>query len=236
MSNWPLILKPAEQAEQRLINAILDGNFPTNSTLPPERDLAGMLGVTRPTLREALQRLSRDGWLEIRHGKPTRVTDYFREGSLGILNTLAHHPDGLPINFIPDLLRFRINLAPTYTREAVQHHPHQVSSFLETIQSLRDSAEVFAEADVSLHATLTSLSENCIYPLIYNGFAQLSLIMGNTYFSDELARARSRNFYAELLKCSKIPDPNQAELVTREVMVDSLNYWLKISNARSTNV
>ena len=27
----------------------------------------------RPTLREVLQRMSRDGWLEIRHGKATRV-------------------------------------------------------------------------------------------------------------------------------------------------------------------
>lgn len=236
MSDWPFIPKPAEMAENRLVEAILDGSFPPNSTLPPERDLAAMLGVTRPTLREALQRLSRDGWLEIRHGKPTRVTDYFHEGSLGILNTLAHHPDNLPADFIPDLLRFRIDLAPTYTREAIRNHPQQVHAFLETIQSLSDSAEAFAEADVNLHATLTALSGNCIFPLIYNGFAQLSLIMGKAYFSDQPARERSRRFYKELLDLSKIPNPNQAELITREVMMDSLNFWLKMSNLRSANV
>jgi GntR family transcriptional regulator, negative regulator for fad regulon and positive regulator of fabA len=57
--------------------------------------------VTRPTLRETLQRLERDGWVEIHQGKPTRVRDYWKEGSLGVLNTLARHPDHLPDNFIP---------------------------------------------------------------------------------------------------------------------------------------
>ena len=236
MSDWPLIPKPAELAEQRLIEAILAGSFPINATLPPERELAAMLGVTRPTLREALQRLSRDGWLEIRQGKPTRVTDYFHEGSLGILNTLAHHPENMPANFVPDLLRFRLVLAPSYAREAIQNHPQQVCDLLETLQSLVDDAETFAEADVRLHKALTTLSGNCIYPLVYNGFAQLSLIMGRTYFSDKQARDRSRAFYSDLWAAAKRPDPNQAELVTRDVMSDSLNYWLKISSGRSKNV
>ena len=236
MSDWPLIPKPAELAEQRLIEAILDGSFPTNSTLPPERELAIMLGVTRPTLREALQRLSRDGWLEIHHGKPTRVTDYFREGSLGILNTLAHHPHNLPASFVPDLLRFRIALAPTYAREAVQNHPQKVSNLLETMQFLDDEAETFAKADVRLHAALTSLSDNCIFPLVYNGFVQLSRFMGITYFSDSRARGRSRTFYADLWETAKIPDADKAELITREVMTDSLNYWLKIASTRGSDV
>lgn len=53
--------RPAEQAERQLIQEILNGVFPADSALPPERALAGMLGVTRPTLREVLQRLARDG-------------------------------------------------------------------------------------------------------------------------------------------------------------------------------
>ena len=69
--DWELPLRPAELAENRLIDAIVDGDFPINATLPPERELAQQLGVTRPTLREALQRLARDGWIEIHHGRRT---------------------------------------------------------------------------------------------------------------------------------------------------------------------
>ncbi len=93
MATWEIPPKPAELAENRLVEAILDGTFPINSNLPPERELSESLGVTRPTLREALQRLSRDGWIEIHHGRATRVKDYWREGNLLILTAIAQHQD-----------------------------------------------------------------------------------------------------------------------------------------------
>jgi len=80
--NWYSPKKPAEIAESRLIQAILTDKFSINSNLPAERELAELLGVTRPTLREALQRLERDGWLEIHQGKPTRIRNYWEEGNL----------------------------------------------------------------------------------------------------------------------------------------------------------
>ena len=118
--NWELPLRPAELIESRLINAIVAGEFAINSNLPPERDLAQQLGVTRPTLREALQRLARDGWIEIRHGKSTRVRDYWHEGNLAVLGTIAHHQDHLPAEFVPNLLQVRELLAPAYARLAVK--------------------------------------------------------------------------------------------------------------------
>ena len=72
-------LKPAEFAEQKIIFSILEEIFPINSNLPPERELAVLIGVTRPTLREALQRLGREGWIDIHQGKPTRVRDFLKK-------------------------------------------------------------------------------------------------------------------------------------------------------------
>ncbi|MCP4722010.1 MAG: GntR family transcriptional regulator, partial [Desulfobacteraceae bacterium] len=65
-------LKPAEFAEKQLLETILDGIYQPGDTLPAERVLAQSLGVTRPTLRETLQRLSKEGWVTIAQGKPTR--------------------------------------------------------------------------------------------------------------------------------------------------------------------
>ena len=63
MNEWLAPARPRAHAESVLLAAILDGTFPPGTTLPGERTLAAQLGVTRPTLREALQRLARDGWL-----------------------------------------------------------------------------------------------------------------------------------------------------------------------------
>ena len=113
---WESPSRPAELTESRLIAAILDGTFPINSMLPAERELSDRLGVTRPTLREALQRLGRDGWLEIHQGKPTRIRNYWQEGNLGLLNAITQQPDRLPPDFITQLLEARISLAPDYAR------------------------------------------------------------------------------------------------------------------------
>jgi len=122
--------RPAEMAESQIIEAILDSTFPTNTSLPAERDLALQLGVTRPTLREALQRLNRDGWIEIRHGKSTRVRDFWREGNLTILGTLARRQQPLSVDFIPNLLQIRTLLAPTYFSMSLRNEPLQVCEIL----------------------------------------------------------------------------------------------------------
>lgn len=44
------------------------GSYPAGARLPPERDLATQLGVSRPSLREALIALEIDGSVEIRMG------------------------------------------------------------------------------------------------------------------------------------------------------------------------
>src|SRR5512143_3317361 len=104
MLPWNPIRKPAEIAEWRLLEAILSGRFAVHSSLPGERDLAAQIGVTRPTLREALQRLARDGWLDIQQGKPTRIRDYWQEGNLGVLSILAQMPAQQTPDFVADLL------------------------------------------------------------------------------------------------------------------------------------
>src|SRR5512135_3203684 len=141
--NWDTPARPAELIETRLINAILDDQFSINANLPPERDLAQQLGVTRPTLREALQRLARDGWIEIRHGKPTRVRDYWHEGNLAVLGAIARHQDHLPQEFVPNLLQVRELLAPAYARLAVIRSAKTVAKFLEGYQDLPDTPDTF---------------------------------------------------------------------------------------------
>ncbi|WP_243635533.1 FadR/GntR family transcriptional regulator [Kocuria tytonicola] len=58
-----------EETIEHLLQAIKLGLFPRGEKLPPERDLALHLGVSRATLRDALAELQRAGYLEIRRGR-----------------------------------------------------------------------------------------------------------------------------------------------------------------------
>ena len=223
--NWNSPMKPAELTESRLIEAILDGHFPVNSHLPGERDLAEQLGVTRPTLREALQRLARDGWLEINHGKPTRIRDYWTEGNLNVLATIIQYQNNLPENFVSNLLTIRLLLAPTYARLAIENHAREISDLLSSYEEISDTAEDFTAADWNLHQKLTILSGNPIFTLILNGFAELYIVMGHRYFAQHAGREHSRQFYRNLLECARRKDGAAAEALVKNIMTDSINLW-----------
>lgn len=60
-----------EEIADRIRQLILDGTYPPERALPSERVLAGRLGVSRGSVRDALRTLEVLGLLEPRHGQGT---------------------------------------------------------------------------------------------------------------------------------------------------------------------
>src|SRR3954453_15794829 len=58
-----------ESCVEQLATAIRLGVYPRGTTLPPERDLAGRLQVSRATLREAMAALRQAGLVETTRGR-----------------------------------------------------------------------------------------------------------------------------------------------------------------------
>ena len=56
------------QIAEQLRGLITAGEFEGGTRLPAERDLARQLGVSRPSVREALIALELEGWVEVRTG------------------------------------------------------------------------------------------------------------------------------------------------------------------------
>ena len=222
---WDLPEKPAELAEQRIIQAILEEIFPINSLLPSERELSSRIGVTRPTLREALQRLSRDGWIEIHQGKPTRVRDFWAEGNLNVLSSISKYPEHLSENFVGNLLQIRYLLCPTYSLMAATYNPEMIIDFLDSKPEISDSAEIYSEFDFNLHLRLTQASGNPVFTLIFNGFGDLFKQKAIIYFRNEQARIYSYNFYGELETAFLSQKPEIVYELTEKVMNNSISLW-----------
>ena len=76
-----MALQPVEpqrlyrQIAEQLRAGIAKGEFAVGARLPAERDLATQLGVSRPSVREALIALEVEGWVEIRTGSGIYVLD-----------------------------------------------------------------------------------------------------------------------------------------------------------------
>lgn len=129
---------PAGFAEKYIIESIWKGRFPPGSILPAERELSELIGVTRTTLREVLQRLARDGWLTIQHGKPTRVNQFMETSGLHILDTLMTLDADNATSIVEDLLAARTNISPIFMRYAFKANKENSEK---TISGVIDSCE-----------------------------------------------------------------------------------------------
>src|SRR6185312_9733452 len=94
------IMKPTDpkrlyqSVATQILALIRQGEFPAGERLPPERELALKLGVSRPSLREALIALEIGGQVEIRMGSGVYVNATGAEGA-GTIAALGDSPSEL---------------------------------------------------------------------------------------------------------------------------------------------
>lgn len=81
-----------DEVERRLRESLLRGDY--GETLPGERNLAEVFGVSRPTLRRAIGALVAQGWLQPVPGLPTRILKKpeARRDPSRVIAFLSSHP------------------------------------------------------------------------------------------------------------------------------------------------
>jgi GntR family transcriptional regulator len=78
------------QVQQHILDLIKDDTFSPGDRLPSEAEFSMSLGVSRPTLREALKSLEQEGVLLRKHGVGTFISSHtpFMESGLEVLESL----------------------------------------------------------------------------------------------------------------------------------------------------
>ena len=223
-------LRPTQYAEYILVTSILNGTYPAGTALPGERTLANEIGITRPTLRETLQRLAGEGWVRIQHGKPTVVNDFWQTGGLSVLGTLAKYSDFIANDFIARLLEVRVILLPPVAGLASVHRPQKMLSFLGHQPRPADSAETYAAYDWELQICMARESGNPIYSLILNDFAPIFQTIAARYFAVQKSRKASLRYYRNLARAIERKD-HSVEKVVRKAMKQSIEIWHEIKRS-----
>jgi len=225
----PRAQSPAAFAEQYIVESIWDGKFAPGSILPAERELSELIGVTRTTLREVLQRLARDGWLTIQHGKPTKVNDYWQTAGLNILETVARLDDKGPVSLVNKLLEARSNVSMIYVRAAIKLQQEKAIEAL-TPGDIEDNGVAYAEADWALQHQLTLLSGNPVYTLILNGFRKVYLRVAEYFFGNEQARRLTDEFILTLRDIAKRGAIEEVDQAIRQYGRDTGEIWAAMSD------
>lgn len=198
MANLITARSPAAFAEEYIVDSIWNGKFAPGTILPAERELSELIGVTRTTLREVLQRLARDGWLTIQHGKPTKVNNIWETAGLHILETITRLDDAGSLKLADQLLDVRTQFGGIYFRFAMKENREKMAELLGQVDSVEESAEAYIEFDWRVQHECAGLSGNPVYILMLNGFKNIYYRIGRYYFSDPETRQLSKEYYASL--------------------------------------
>lgn len=147
--------KLSDVIEQQLEYLILEGTLRPGEKLPPERELAKQFDVSRPSLREAIQRLEAKGLLLRRQGGGTFVqVNLWQSFSDPLAEMLAGHPES---QF--DLLETRHALegvAAYYAAlRGTDEDLQRIRECHTVIQQAQDSGDLDAEADAVMHKWLS---------------------------------------------------------------------------------
>lgn len=130
--------KLSDVIERELETLISDGILSAGQQLPPERELAKQFDVSRPSVREAIQRLEAKGLLTRRQGGGTFVSETLSSNlSDPLLNLLANHADSQR-----DLLE---------TRHALEG----ISAYFAALRGNEDDFQRIAQCQEAMSVTLS---------------------------------------------------------------------------------
>ncbi len=149
---------------QQLETMILEGTLKPGQRLPPERELAAQFEVSRPSVREAMQKLSARGLLVSRQGGGTFVAEDLGAGlSDPLLELFKSHPESQY-----DLLEFRHALEGVSAYYAALRSTPADKA---TIQACYDQLQLChqekafdreVEADVEFHLAIAAATHNVV--------------------------------------------------------------------------
>jgi GntR family transcriptional repressor for pyruvate dehydrogenase complex len=190
------------QVAERVQTLLEEREVEPGDRLPPERQLAAELGVSRSTLREGLRRLVDLGIVEARQGSGTYVA---------------------PLD-LDDLLEARLQLEPYAARLAARRRGQQdlarLDRALTELRARQDDPAAFAAADARLHQVVTEAAGSVALRVLLAALGDLLRRSRDTTASDPAVRAAALNQLERLVEAIGAGDAEGAERAMRTHLRD----------------
>jgi GntR family transcriptional repressor for pyruvate dehydrogenase complex len=134
MALQPVIRRSVpDEVFDQVLGEVVEGGIAAGEPLPSERRLAEVLGVSRPAVREALQRMAATRLVDVRHGGGTTVRDFKRSAGLDLLPRLLVRKGELVPEVARSVLEARLAIGPAVAALAAARKGPPISAILHTI-------------------------------------------------------------------------------------------------------
>ena len=155
----------------QLLDEVVDGGLAAGDSLPSERRLAEMLGVSRPAVREALQRMSQTRLVEVRHGGATTVREFRRYAGLDLLPRLLVRNGEIDPAVGRGVLEARLAIGPTVAATAAaRRRTPDLDALDAAVVHLEAAADPLARqhAALAFWDAVTDAADSVVFRLMFN--------------------------------------------------------------------
>lgn len=176
---------------QSIEHLILSEELPIGTKLPTERELAIKMKVSRSIVNLGLNELERKGFIEIIPRQGTYVADYIRKGKLDTLMSIVNYNGGqLNHHLFNSIMEFRIInegevaylAAKNRTDSDLENMEILYEKILDATASKTASSKAISQVIFDFHHAIFCATGNTIFPLVFNAFENIYLVMIATIF------------------------------------------------------
>lgn len=215
-----------DEAIAAILDRIVDGTFAVGESLPPEADLAALLGVSRPTMREAVRSLSDRGVLDVVHGRGTFVAPRGEWRDLPtVIEVLARTTE--PRELGVQLTQVRRMIEVGACGLAAEHRTsedvalmHRLLDEYDVASAARDVDEV-VRLDIAFHDAIVQASRNPFLATIMQTLGRALFTSRRTTSARTAVRARAQEHHRRILAAVEAGDPAAAKNAMRAHMTQT---------------
>ena len=163
---------------RELESMILSGRLPVGTQLPPERELAATMQVSRAVVNAGVLELAGKGFLVVRPRLGTFVADYRRDGTIGTFLSIVNYNGGmLRREEVRSILELRIALDSLAVELCASRLTEAEIALLrastEAIGHASNDEEAVGHAFAFQHQ-LALFSGNTLLPILFSSFQSLT--------------------------------------------------------------
>ncbi|CAA9377568.1 MAG: hypothetical protein AVDCRST_MAG74-98 [uncultured Pyrinomonadaceae bacterium] len=169
--------KTSDEVALKLREMIERGELNAGDRLPPERDLAKQLGVSRPTLRNGLRSLAAVGMLQSRQGAGTFLVESKESPTLdgNALQMMAALHGFTSAEMFETRLSLETCIAGLAAERATSEQIATLAEEIAEMYASLDDPEQFLTHDMRFHQMLAAASGNRILTALMNMVAKILL-------------------------------------------------------------
>jgi GntR family transcriptional repressor for pyruvate dehydrogenase complex len=160
-----------DEVFDQLAANIVGGGMATGEALLSERRLAEVLGVSRPVVREALQRLANAGLVEVRQGGSTTVRDFKRYGGLNLLAHLLFGGGAVDVSVARSIADARQRIGPEIAALAAERSGAALAPALnEVVDAMAGDADPVGRqrSALAFWDVLVDGADSIVFRLMFN--------------------------------------------------------------------